>query len=131
MRSARSIAALLLGSCLGCASPPITVVPSGSDPAARREQAPEFQQVRVENGGHRGTVWDLAYSADGRDLVTIENEDAKKKSLTVIEDPRLKEIAEADEKGSLGIRAGGPWGPYPCPSCEQPNLQLWHSGFWD
>ena len=72
----------------------------------------------------------IAYSADQRDLVTIELKEAKKKNLTVIEDPKLKEEAEAENK-IASLWANGPWGPYHCPSCGHANLQLWHVGFWD
>ena len=73
----------------------------------------------------------IAYTADGRDLITIESEEAKRRFLTVIENPRLKEIMEAEEKGQFGIPARGPWGPYGCPSCGQQSLQLEHRGNWD
>jgi hypothetical protein len=33
----------------------------------------------------------IAYAADGRDLITIENEQAKQEALTVIKDPRCEE----------------------------------------
>jgi hypothetical protein len=73
----------------------------------------------------------IAYSADRDDLITVTNDDAKRRSLTVIEDPRRKEISEAEAKGSVYIPAAGPWGPYSCPSCGQLSLQLWHGGWWD
>jgi hypothetical protein len=63
----------------------------------------------------------IAYTADGRDLITIESEQAKNESLTVIEDPCLKE-----ESPSFG-----PWGPYRCPSCGQQTLRMEFSGNWD
>jgi hypothetical protein len=62
----------------------------------------------------------IAYTADGRDLITIESEQAKNESLTVIDDPCLKEAGR-----------DGPWGPYRCPSCGQQTLRMEFSGFWD
>lgn len=82
-------------------------------------------------GASIGYLHVMAYTTDGCDLITIKNEEAKSKSLTVIEDPRLKETMEAKGKRLFGIPAMGPWGPYRCPSCAQLSLQLWHSGFWD
>jgi hypothetical protein len=61
----------------------------------------------------------IAYTADERDLVTVDNEEAQKLHLTVIEDPYIK------------AETGEPWGPYRCPGCGQRSLQLCHTGFWD
>jgi hypothetical protein len=63
----------------------------------------------------------IAYTADGRDLITIESEQATNQSLAVIKDPRFE-----DEWPSYG-----PWGPYRCPSCVRRALRMEFSGFWD
>jgi WD40 repeat protein len=68
MRSVRCAIPLALVALLGCAARGPTVLPSASDPEAQRAQAADYQQIRVENGGHRGIVWDLAFSPDGREL---------------------------------------------------------------
>jgi hypothetical protein len=65
----------------------------------------------------------IAYTANGRDLETVESEKAKRESLTVIEDPCL----EAEER-TFGA---GPYGPYQCPSCGKHSLEMQQIGFWD
>ncbi|SRR6266700_400968 len=71
----------------------------------------------------------IAYTADGRDLITIESEQAKREALTVIKDPRLEE--EWLGETWLGPPSYGPWGPYRCPSCGQLRLRLRFGGWWD
>ena len=77
-----------------------------------RELAPGATEVRSQV---------IAYTADGRDLITIECEQANNEALTVIENPRLEE-----ESPSFG-----PWGPYRCPSCGQQSLRMEFGGWWD
>ena len=55
---------LVLAAILGCSSRGATVLPSQSDPAAQRSGAADYWQIRVENRGHRGTLWDFAFSRD-------------------------------------------------------------------
>jgi hypothetical protein len=71
----------------------------------------------------------IAYSADGRDLVTVERQEAEKQSLAVIEDPRLEE--EWLGETWRGPPSWGPWGPYRCPSCGQQSLHITFGGQWD
>jgi hypothetical protein len=71
----------------------------------------------------------IAYTADGCDLITIESEQAKNESLTVIKDPRLEE--EWLGETWRGPPSYGPWGPYRCPSCGQQSLRLEFRGWWD
>jgi WD40 repeat protein len=59
---------LVLTALLGCTSRGATILPSSSDPSALRSRASDYSQIRVENGGHRGTVWALAFSRDGERL---------------------------------------------------------------
>ena len=68
----------------------------------------------------------IAYTADGRDLVTIESEKAKTAGLTVIEDPWLKA-----QETSLYVSLDSSWGPYRCPQCAKDSLQLCPKGLWD
>jgi hypothetical protein len=74
-------------------------------------------------------LYEIAYTADGRDLITIESEKAKNESLTVIEDPRLEE--EWLDGTWRGPPSNGPWGPYRCPSCGQQILRMEFRGYWD
>jgi len=72
-------------------------------------------------GATINTLRVMAYSADGRDLVTIESGEAESAGLRLLEDPWVK--------GDDLIRRGS--GPYRCPRCEAVSLQLEPIGFWD
>lgn len=82
----------------------------------------------LQPGASITTLYVIAYTADTRDLVTIDCREAESNALTVIEDPLLKE----KEKDAYFIsRFDSSWGPYRCPACEESSLQIWQSRFWD
>ncbi len=70
----------------------------------------------------------MAYSANGRDLLTVKTQNAESESLVTVKDPYLE--AELNRPW-LENPSHGPWGPYRCPSCGKQSLQLWHTGYWD
>jgi len=85
-------------------------------------------QRRLSPGASIDHLHVMAYTADGRDLITIESEQAESQSLVTVKDPYLE--AERNRPW-LENPSYGPWGPYRCSSCGQQSLQLWHIGFWD
>jgi len=78
-------------------------------------------------GAHLGgSLSVIAYAANERDLVTVNEEEAQKARLIIIEDPYIKAVTQ-----DPGGFHWGPWGPCRCPGCEQTSLLLLRSGVWD
>jgi hypothetical protein len=63
----------------------------------------------------------MAYTEDGRDLVTIERREAKRSNLAIIPDPWLA-AKESEPFAALPWDSG--WGPYRCPVCFKNTLRL-------
>lgn len=96
-------------------------------------------QRKLSPGSRRGAdrfiSHKIAYSADGNDLSTKEDEVVKSMGLRTIEDPFIpnynrddsQEIFEYEHFKKRGI----PQGPHICPRCKSISLMLHFSGKWD
>ena len=73
-------------------------------------------------------LFQIAYSANGADIITIDSREAGLKSLVVIEDPWL--VAEQDGEYVNPPWEEG-WWPYRCPACGENKLRLLPAGVWD
>lgn len=83
----------------------------------------------------------MAYTEDGKDLKTFNDESAKQRGLAVLADPclmnekeeeRLLELDDADEfSDRMQALMEQEHGPYRCPTCGEATLFISYIGSWD
>lgn len=76
----------------------------------------------------------MAYSEDGKNLITVKESVAVEKKLKTISDPFVEEkiiIGGPEELKNYLEELGQPLRGYDCPKCKTGNLELHEIGSWD
>lgn len=73
----------------------------------------------------------IAYTANGRDLRTVDWDIAAKEQLVVLRDPCLLDPDDPDYFDRLFAVQLESHGPFRCPRCGKDSLLMRFAGFWD
>lgn len=83
---------------------------------------------------HPGATYDtgrvIAYTADGTDLGTVDQDTAARERLVVLPDPYLLDLDGDDLERFFSVK-DETHGPFRCPRCGNDSLLISFAGHWD